>query len=49
MTVQEIAAAVGAARQNVKKLLSILHREGEVDLVTTEVYRMPDPQVDMPF
>jgi hypothetical protein len=49
MTVQEIAAAVGAARQNVKKLLSIMHHKGEVDRVATGVYRLPDPQVDMPF
>ena len=49
MTVQEIAAAVGQPRDNVKKLLSAMHLDGKVERVATGLYQLPAAQEDMPF
>lgn len=47
MTVEEIAAAIGKKRANVKNLLVKLHYEGEIDRVATGLYRLPNPQAAM--
>jgi Mrp family chromosome partitioning ATPase len=47
MTVEEIAAAVGMKKANVKNLLSKLHFEHEIERVATGVYKIADPQTNL--
>jgi AAA domain len=47
MTVEEIAAAVGQKKANVKNLLSKLHFEREIERVATGTYRIVDPQANL--
>lgn len=47
MNVAEITAAVGGKRDNIKMLLSKMYYDGEVDRVTTGVYKLADPQTKL--
>ena len=49
MSVQEITLAVGGNKDNVKKLLAVLHKTGDVERVRTGWYQLPNPQDEMPF
>jgi hypothetical protein len=47
MSVRDISEAVGGKYDNVKNLLTKLHAEGQVERVSTGVYRLPNPQADL--
>jgi predicted transcriptional regulator len=51
MNVKEISEAVGGKYPNVKQLLAKLHAGGEVERVSTGLYKLPNPQEDpeLPF
>src|SRR5262249_8031058 len=47
MNVKEISEAVGGKYRNVKQLLAKLHAEGQVERVSTGLYKLPNPQEDL--
>ena len=51
MNVKEISEAVGGKYPNVKQLLAKLHTEGQVERVSTGLYKLPNPHEDpeLPF
>src|SRR5262249_39067704 len=49
MNVKEISEAVRGKYPNVKNLLAKLHAEGQVERVSTGLYKLPNPQQDMKF
>src|SRR6266446_9785420 len=44
MTTKEISEAVGGKYPNIKQLLSKLHFDGQVERITTGLYKLPEPQ-----
>jgi DNA-binding IclR family transcriptional regulator len=49
MAIKEIAEACKKKYDNVKKLLAVLEHEGHVTRVQTGIYKLPDPQEQIPF
>jgi hypothetical protein len=49
MAIKEISEACNGKYANVKKLLAALHAEGAVERAHTGLYKLPDPQEDIPF
>ena len=49
MAIKEVAEACRSKYENMKKLLAVLHSEGHVERVQTGIYKLPDPQADIPF
>jgi DNA-binding IclR family transcriptional regulator len=47
MNIREISEAVGGKYPNVKQLLAKLHAGGEVERVSTGLYKLPNPQEDL--
>jgi predicted ATP-dependent serine protease len=47
MTIDEIARAIGKVKTNVRKLLTKLHYEGDIERVATGLYRWPTLQPDL--
>ena len=49
MTIKEITSEIGGKANNVRYLLFRLHAEGHIEKVATGLYRLPEPQNEMPF